>query len=105
MTETAPRQRPPRRRKRRSKLFNLVMGIIFLVLGIIGILLPVVPQIPFLIMSLFFFSFVFPGVRRWMRRFLHRHPKIAHAYKRWREKARRKRQQLIRKEKEWFAGR
>jgi hypothetical protein len=35
-----------------------------------------------------------------VRRFLHRHPKLAHAYKKWREKGRRKRQEFIRKEKE-----
>ena len=113
MTEPAHSSRParatppprPRRRKRRSKAFNLVMAIVFFILGVVGILLPVIPQIPFFIMSLFFLSLVFPSVRRWMRRFLHRHPKIAHAYKKWRGKARRKRQQLIQKEKEWFSGR
>jgi len=39
-------------------------------------------------------------VRRKLRRFLHRHPKVAHAYKKWRDSARRKRQAMIRKEKE-----
>jgi uncharacterized membrane protein YbaN (DUF454 family) len=58
------------------------------------------PQIPFFIMSVLFFSLVFPSVRRWLRRFLHRHPKAAHAYKKWRDKARRKRQAMIRKERE-----
>lgn len=94
------RRRP--RRKRRSKAWNLVLGILFLILGIIGVLLPIIPQIPFFIMSLFFFSLVFPAVRRALRRFLHRHPKIAHAYKKWRDKARRKRLEMIRKEKEFF---
>jgi hypothetical protein len=94
------RRRP--RRKRRSKAWNLVLAILFLILGIIGVLLPIVPQIPFFIMSLLFFSFVFPAVRRALRRFLHRHPKIAHAYKKWRDKARRKRLEMIRKEREFF---
>src|SRR5215471_5178666 len=92
--------RPKRRRKPRSKAWNLALGIFFFILGVIGVLIPVMPQIPFFIMSLLFFSLVFPGIRRWIRRFLHRHPKVAHAYKRWRDKARRKRQDLIRKEKE-----
>jgi cytochrome b561 len=95
-----PRRRP--RRKRRSKAWNLVLAILFLILGIIGVLLPIVPQIPFFIMSLLFFSFVFPAVRRALRRFLRRHPKIAHAYKKWRDQARRKRLELIRKEREFF---
>jgi len=90
----------PRRRKRRSKAWNVVWGIVFFILGVIGILIPVLPQIPFFLMSLFFFSLVFPPLRRWVRRFLHRHPKLAHAYRKWREKGRRKRQEFIRKEKE-----
>jgi uncharacterized membrane protein YbaN (DUF454 family) len=97
--------RPPvrKRRKKRSKLTNVVLGIVFFILGVIGVLIPIVPQIPFFIASLFFFSLVFPPLRRAMRRFLHRHPKTAHAYKRWRDKARKKRQDLIRREKEWMA--
>jgi len=70
------------------------------VLGVIGIAIPVMPQIPFFIMSLLFFSLVFPPIRRAIRRFLRRHPKLAGAYKKWRDKGRRKRQELIRKRKE-----
>ena len=77
------------------------MGIFFFIVGVIGVLVPVMPQVPFFVMSLLFFSLVFPSIRRRIRRFLHRHPRIAHAYKRWRDKARRKRQELIRKEKEF----
>ena len=68
-------------------------------LGVIGILIPVMPQFLFFALSLFFLSLVSPPVRRWMRRFLRRHPKVAHAYKRWREKGRRRRQDLIRRRK------
>jgi uncharacterized membrane protein YbaN (DUF454 family) len=98
----ADEEKPPKRtrRKSRSKLKNLIWGIVFFILGVIGVLIPIVPQIPFFIMSLLFFSLVFPAVGRWRRRFLHRHPKLAHAYKKWRDSARRKRQKMIRKEKE-----
>jgi uncharacterized protein len=89
-----------KRRKSRSKLTNLAWGIFFFILGVIGVLIPIMPQIPFFIMSLLFFSLVFPSVRRKLRRFLHRHPKVAHAYKKWRDKARQKRQEMIRKERE-----
>jgi uncharacterized membrane protein YbaN (DUF454 family) len=89
---------------RRSKARNLTLGIFFFVLGVIGVLIPVVPQVPFFIMSLLFFSLVFPPIRRWIRRFLHRHPKLAHAYKRWRDKGRRKRQELIRRRKAFLAN-
>ena len=104
--QRAPNDAPPRRsrrRGRRSKAWNLALGIFFFILGVIGVLIPVMPQVPFFIMSLLFFSLVFPSIRRRIRRFLHRHPKLAHAYKRWRDKGRKKRQELIRKEKEFAA--
>jgi uncharacterized membrane protein YbaN (DUF454 family) len=102
----APNEAPSRRRRpraRRSKAWNLALGIFFFILGVIGVLIPVMPQVPFFIMSLLFLSLVFPSIRRRIRRFLHRHPKLAHAYKRWRDKGRKKRQELIRKEKEFAA--
>jgi uncharacterized membrane protein YbaN (DUF454 family) len=88
------------RKNRRSRAWNIGMGIFFFILGVIGVLIPVLPQVPFFIMSLLFFSLVFRPIRRWIRRFLHHHPRVAHAYRRWREKSRRKRQHRIRKEKE-----
>lgn len=90
-------------RGRRRKARHIGLAIFFFVLGIIGILIPIMPQVPFFVMSLLFLSLVSPRVRRAIRRFLHRHPKIAHAYKRWRDAARRKRRELIRKEKEFAA--
>src|SRR5215813_6749741 len=92
-----------KRRKPRSKAANLLWAIFFFILGVIGVMVPIMPQIPFFIMSVLFFSLVFPSVRRRLRRFLHHHPKVAHAYKRWRDKARKKRQQLIAREKELAA--
>ncbi len=93
--------RPSRARRRKSQ--NLALGIFFFLLGLIGVLIPVMPQVPFFVMSLLFLSLAFPAVRRALRRFLHRHPRIAHAYKSWRDKARRKRQELIRKERQLAA--
>lgn len=94
-----------RRRRRRGKAWNLALGIFFFIVGVIGVLVPVMPQVPFFVMSLLFFSLVFPPIRRRIRRFLHRHPRIAHAYKSWRDKARKKRQDIIRREKEFAARR
>ena len=88
------------RRRPRSKAHNLAWAIFFFILGVIGVLVPIMPQIPFFIMSVIFFSLVFPSVRRKLRRFLRSHPRIAHAYKKWRDKARSKRRAMIRKEKE-----
>jgi uncharacterized protein len=98
------RRRNPRT-ARRSRTKNLALAIFFFILGVIGVLLPIVPQVPFFIMSVLFLSLVFPRVRKALRSFLHKHPRIAHVYKRWRDKARKKRQALIQKEREFFGGR
>ncbi|MEP7132295.1 MAG: hypothetical protein ABI914_03975, partial [Acidobacteriota bacterium] len=50
----APPRRRPKRRRRRSKALNLALGVFFFILGVIGVLLPIVPQIPFFIMSFLF---------------------------------------------------
>jgi len=77
-----------------------MLAIFFFILGIIGILIPVMPQVIFFVMGLVFLSLVSPTVRRAVRRFLHRHPKMAHAYKHWRDKRRHKRRAMIRRRKE-----
>ena len=92
--------RTAQRRRPRSKAHNLAWAVFFFILGVIGVMVPIMPQIPFFVMSVIFFSLVFPSVRRKLRRFLHRHPKVAHVYKKWRDAARRKRQAMIRREKE-----
>ena len=89
-----------RSRARRNKVWNLALALFFFILGIIGILIPVMPQVIFFVMGLVFLSLVSPTVRRAVRRFLHRHPKMAHAYKHWRDKRRQKRRAMIRRRKE-----
>lgn len=84
-------------RGRRSKAWNLALGIFFLVLGIVGLVIPVMPQFLFFAISLFFLSMVFPPVRRALRRFMHRHPKLLHRYNAWRHRRREKRRNRIRK--------
>jgi uncharacterized membrane protein YbaN (DUF454 family) len=98
-TKKAHHQAPRKSRARRNKARNLVLAIFFFILGIIGILIPVMPQVIFFVMGLLFLSLVSPTVRRAVRRFLHRHPKMAHAYKKWRHKGRKKRLELIRRRK------
>ena len=95
----SPHEAPHKSRSRRNKARNLVLAIFFFILGIIGILIPVMPQVIFFVMGLLFLSLVSPTVRRAVRRFLHRHPKMAHAYKKWRNKGRKKRLELIRRRK------
>ncbi|HVE65607.1 MAG TPA: hypothetical protein VNC59_03425 [Thermoanaerobaculia bacterium] len=87
-------------RVRRNKALNLALAIFFFILGFIGLLIPVMPQILFFAMGILFLSLVSPTVRRKVRKFLHRHPKMAHAYKGWRDKGRQKRRAMIRRRKE-----
>ena len=70
----------------RQKLRYLLLAVFFFIVGVIGVLIPVMPQVPFFIMSALFLSLVFPKVRRALRRFRHRHPKIEAAYRKWRHK-------------------
>ena len=102
-TTEVPPDAPRPSKARRNKLRNLTLAIFFFVLGVIGLLIPVMPQILFFALALFFLSLVSPTVRRRVRRFLHEHPRLAHAYRRWREKGRRKRHEVIRRRKELAA--
>ena len=95
----APSDAPRPSRVRRNKLWNLTLAIFFFILGFIGILIPVMPQVLFFVMGLLFLSLVSPTVRRRVRRFLHEHPRVAHAYKRWRTRSRQKRREMIRRRK------
>ena len=42
------------------------LGIAFLILGIIGLLIPVIPQVPFFIAALLCFCGCIPGLRKWL---------------------------------------
>jgi uncharacterized membrane protein YbaN (DUF454 family) len=81
----------------RRRIWNIVLGTLFFILGIIGILIPVMPQLLFFFLSAIFFSRVSKRLRRALRRFRQKHPKLERAYVNWRRKSREKRQQLIRK--------
>ena len=81
--------------KRRTR--HILLGTLFFVLGVIGILIPVMPQLVFFVLSLVFFSMAFPSLRRRLRRFRRRHPKLDRAFLKWRERSRKKRLALIRK--------
>jgi len=46
----------------------LVGGVVFLLLAVTGLLLPVVPQLPFFVVSLFCFARCSPRFNKWMGR-------------------------------------
>ena len=101
MSSPAPAEIPEHRvsRVRRNKIWNLALAIFFFILGLIGLLIPVMPQVLFFALGILFLSLVSPTVRRKVRKVLHRHPRLAHAYKRWRDRSRQKRLELIRRRK------
>lgn len=99
MSSTLGYDAPRRSRVRRNKIWNVFLATFFFALGVVGILIPVMPQFLFFAMGLLFLSLVSPTVRRRLRKFLHAHPKLAHRYKRWRDNGRRKRLELIRRRK------
>jgi uncharacterized membrane protein YbaN (DUF454 family) len=68
------------------------MAIFWFIVGVIGVMVPIMPQVPFFVMSLLFLSLVSRRVHRGVRRFIRRHPKAEASYHRWRLKRRRKRQ-------------
>jgi uncharacterized membrane protein YbaN (DUF454 family) len=82
--------------RRRSKARNLALAIFFFIVGVIGVLVPVMPQVVFFVMSAIFFSLVFPGFRRKLRKWRHKYPKFDASYRKWRDRSRRKRQAKIR---------
>lgn len=47
------------------KAFYILLGFIFLALGIVGIALPILPTVPFLLLTLFFFAKGSDRVHNW----------------------------------------
>ena len=76
---------------RLRKARHLVLALFFFILGVIGVLVPIMPQVPFFVMSALFFALVFPSLRRRLWRWKKKYPKFDASYLKWRAKARRKR--------------
>ncbi len=68
---------PPKPVGRRRKLITYVVGWIFLVLGVLGLFLPILQGILFLAIGLFVLSTVSPRVRLWRWRLRRRYPNWA----------------------------
>ena len=64
-------------------------AIFFFILGVIGILVPVMPQIVFFFLSPSSSRCVFPSFRRGCASWRHKYPKLDASYRKWRRTARR----------------
>ncbi len=51
-----------------KKIIYFISGCVFLILGLIGLALPVIPQVPFLILSVMFFARASQRLRSWMEK-------------------------------------
>jgi len=66
-------------KKNSKEKFFFSLGGVFLLLGVIGLILPVVPQVPFAILSAYFFSKSSPRIHAWIRR----HPVMGRSVCNW----------------------
>ncbi|MBU0999014.1 hypothetical protein KKG24_01760 [Patescibacteria group bacterium] len=60
--------------KQAKKVLILTAGIIFIILGILGLFLPILQGIIFLAIGFFLVSFYFPGIRPWVNEHLKKYP-------------------------------
>lgn len=66
-------------KKTSREKFFFVIGSIFLLLGVVGLILPVVPQVPFAILAAYFYSKSSPKIHAWIRH----HPVMGEAVRNW----------------------
>jgi uncharacterized membrane protein YbaN (DUF454 family) len=60
-----------------KKVLILIVGIIFIILGLFGLVLPFLQGILFLIIGFILVSFYFPKVRLLMKKHVERHPHLS----------------------------
>lgn len=63
-------------KKKVKKILVLVIGIIFIILGLFGLVLPFLQGILFLIIGLILVSLCFPEVRLWINKHTERYPHL-----------------------------
>jgi uncharacterized membrane protein YbaN (DUF454 family) len=61
-------------RKHAKRILVIVLGVIFFILGVIGLVLPLVPQGVFFVISIILFSMVSPAIREKLERYTRRYP-------------------------------
>ncbi len=63
----------------RFRLLWLIAGLVFLAIGAIGVILPLLPTTPFLLLTAYCFARSSPGMNRW----LHSHPTFGPLINNW----------------------
>lgn len=70
-------------REKAKKLLRISLGLIFLFLGIIGLFLPVLQGILFLLLALYLLSPHWPWARQWQKKLQARYPGLADKLRFW----------------------
>lgn len=63
-------------KRKAKKILVLAIGSIFIIFGLLGLFLPFLQGILFLIIGLFIISFCFPKVRLWINEHPKKYPRI-----------------------------
>ena len=63
-------------RKQAKKVAVLTLGIVFIILGLLGLVLPFLQGILFLVIGLMLISLCIPEVRVWIDKHTERYPKL-----------------------------
>lgn len=75
-----PMSRPHKRRSRLQRIAILASGWFFVVLGVVGLVLPILQGFLFLAIGFYLLSLESPRVRRFVDRTLARYPRLAKVY-------------------------
>ena len=63
-------------RKEAKKILVLTLGVIFIILGLLGLALPFLQGIIFLVIGFLLVSFCFPEIRPWVNKYTKRYPQL-----------------------------
>ena len=74
-------------KKKIKKILILTLGIGFILLGLLGLVIPFLQGIPFLILGIIILSLYFPQTSIILKRYLHKHPKLIKKIEKIEEKA------------------
>ncbi|MEK7115347.1 MAG: PGPGW domain-containing protein [Patescibacteria group bacterium] len=66
----------------------VILALLFLVFGVIGLFLPFLQGILFIIIGLVLLSFVFSAIDEWVSKFLSKSPKLANHHRKLHQKLR-----------------